>query len=95
MAKKSGSRTPGVKGHGPGQAPPGGAPAKAAPAAAKATPGQAPGLLAATTPRALAGPAAAADDSSGADGPCFEFQQVIDEDGNPVLRKVQVPCPEK
>jgi hypothetical protein len=63
---------------------PGGGPAKA-PAGAAA-------FLGATAPAA---PGGAADETSDADGPCFEFRQVIDDDGNPVMRKFQVPCPEK
>jgi len=96
MAKTSGSANPGGKGRsaGGGKA---GAPAGAKPkqGAAKAATDPAASLLAPTAPRASAARAAATDDSAGADGPCYEFRQVIDEDGNPVLRKVQVPCPEK
>jgi len=98
MAKKSGSATPGKGGRaGGGMAAAGGAPAKPTPSGApgkstlagappgKSTPAGAPAKAAAT----------AAGGTSDADGPCFEFRQVIDEDGNPVLRKFEVPCPEK
>ncbi|HEV3456965.1 MAG TPA: hypothetical protein VHG32_10430 [Thermoanaerobaculia bacterium] len=79
----------------PAKAKPGGAPGKPAPGGAPAKAAQPPAALVATRPGVPAGAAGAAGDTSDADGPCFEFRQVIDEDGNPVLRKFEVPCPEK
>jgi hypothetical protein len=80
MAKKRGPAASGGKG----------APSSSQPA--RPDRAQPPAALAPAAPGAPGGAAAGA---GGDDEPCFEFRQVIDENGNPVLRKVQVPCPEK
>jgi hypothetical protein len=95
--KKSGTATPGGGTAGGGSAAAGDPAAKAAkqtPAGAKPSPPsqKAPAAFAALVPGT---PGGTTDDTANGDGPCFEFQQVLDENGNPVLRKVQVPCPEK